>query len=411
MKLSITRKRGIHKTTKHKRSSDRVGSRNPETQLLERVSTSSKKQKMEHAKDGAPAVFDTPPPTPEKESPTSVQPSMNMAKLWSMAAARKKSISPSLSTFTVAPAVPTSGRQTMLPPDPRYRGIQMNGLLDETQIPESMKEVVERNAKKSALLRIPSEVRAMIWAYVFDHQDVEISRSHTGRIGMSGWAIERKPCGLGVMTKHIPSAFHLPEVCRQIYSEIAVFGYSRSTFIIHECGPDFGLRLTQAARNEITSIELSTEDAVSLQTCPAWYQFLLDKTKLFPNLKRLGIPLCGMRERTVRRYPITDDIYRSEFRATAEYSSPRAHHERLGQQLRLRGVWKELGKECGIKIFFTFFEGGEPMLEPELDSDGDGGDDDGDDDGEEGNEEHDHHHAIIPLGGYQTTTAAAATRT
>ena len=61
-------------------------------------------------------------------------------------------------------------------------------------------------------------------------------------------------------SEKLPSAFHLPEVCRQTYAETVLLAYSRSTFAV---GISYLIcrngitRLAPVQRRAITSIELS----------------------------------------------------------------------------------------------------------------------------------------------------------
>jgi len=109
------------------------------------------------------------------------------------------------------------------------------------------------------------------------------------------WDIHKKR-----QCEKIASAFHLPEVCRKIYSETALVAYSQSTFT-------FGLEylnsrncltlLKPVQRRAITSIELDPE-VLNHYVDDIPRNMLSDRTRLnrkpfkatfFPNLKRLII--------------------------------------------------------------------------------------------------------------------------
>ena len=56
-----------------------------------------------------------------------------------------------------------------------------------------------------------------------------------------------------------PSAFHLPEVCRQTYAEVGTLAYSTNTFLVRSRAPKWVKwvkRLMPAERDAIASVEL-----------------------------------------------------------------------------------------------------------------------------------------------------------
>lgn len=62
-------------------------------------------------------------------------------------------------------------------------------------------------------------------------QHNEFTRT-TIRVSLGGNAVKR--VGYGFST--VESAFHLPEVCRQIYTETATLGYALNTFLFNGAG-------------------------------------------------------------------------------------------------------------------------------------------------------------------------------
>ena len=85
------------------------------------------------------------------------------------------------------------------------------------------------------------------------------------------------------------SSFHLPEVCRQIYSETATLAYHINTFLLSDEGYNpkwtWAKYLTKRQRNAITSIRMSYCDIkYFVHGAP---QSLTART--FPNLERIWI--------------------------------------------------------------------------------------------------------------------------
>lgn len=117
----------------------------------------------------------------------------------------------------------------------------------------------------------------------------------TGKGGAVRYVQDRdvNPKGFWAMSDHlreptkIPSAFHLPETCRQIYSETALSAYSHSTFTF---GREFlnsrnGItRLKAVQRKAIKSVELSPDaTAHCVETKDLRFIKPLKRT-YFPNL-------------------------------------------------------------------------------------------------------------------------------
>lgn len=95
----------------------------------------------------------------------------------------------------------------------------------------------------------------------------------------------------------LPAAFHLPEVCRQIYSETALTSYQQNTFIYashHLSSASSMTRLIVAQRRAITSIKISPN---------ALYQHLKGLygrprksiTSKLPNLKTILVTRHALR--------------------------------------------------------------------------------------------------------------------
>lgn len=183
------------------------------------------------------------------------------------------------------------------------------------------KNSVKRNATNSPLLRLPTELRLKIWEYALGGQIVAIHRpveltegkvifgpdsANKGKaIAFVGFpALWRTLCH---RTREctVPSAFHLPEVCRQIYCETSSLAYSSTTFFF--CGmfapdamedlncytrfSDFGdwaKGLIPAHRNAITDVKLFSL-CISKMLRPVYHDYGKGSQLLefFPSLERL----------------------------------------------------------------------------------------------------------------------------
>ena len=86
-------------------------------------------------------------------------------------------------------------------------------------------------------------------------------------------------------SEKLPSAFHLPEVCRQIYAETGVLAYSRSTFAVGISYLSYrnGIsRLAPVQRRAITSIELSP---AAIRACVYERRMFKPLKTYFPHLR------------------------------------------------------------------------------------------------------------------------------
>lgn len=80
-----------------------------------------------------------------------------------------------------------------------------------------------------------------------------------------------------------PSAFHLPEVCRQIYAETATLGYKLSTFYFSDIDDTWVTSLLPAQRDAITNLQLD------LWKIDSYLDSLPEMTfrTIFPGLRRI----------------------------------------------------------------------------------------------------------------------------
>jgi len=121
-----------------------------------------------------------------------------------------------------------------------------------------------RNAVTSPLLRLPGELRNVIWVYASYVPAVEIGGKYS--LPCRGRTLDQ---ALQQREDSMRSAFYLPQVCRQIYVETASMAYALCTFIVSDSiiVPRISLmileiwrrRLPLAHANAITAIEMSED--------------------------------------------------------------------------------------------------------------------------------------------------------
>ena len=166
---------------------------------------------------------------------------------------------------------------------------------------------VTRNATDSPLLRLPPEIRNTIWHLALSYELVKLP----GIDGTKGGAVRFRndrnvhvpnigSAGNARQCENVTSAFRLPEVCRQVYSETSLMTYSLSTFTFDF----FSLRLCHdlkelktAQKQAITSIEFDplavhrytvlNQDFYEIDLLGPYYKPL--KKMYFPNLKKIII--------------------------------------------------------------------------------------------------------------------------
>ena len=98
----------------------------------------------------------------------------------------------------------------------------------------------QRNARDSPLLRLPAEIRNMIFRYAVGGNEIHVQRAFVYRTSKK-WRDNSNSYWHGRAT-HLGdrrlkalaqgTAFHFPEVCRQIYAETATLAYAINTFIL-----------------------------------------------------------------------------------------------------------------------------------------------------------------------------------
>jgi hypothetical protein len=136
----------------------------------------------------------------------------------------------------------------------------------------------QQNAIESPLLRLPPEIRKKIWTFAVQVDRVRVFKEicwHLRDMGQphlnKGGAVAVEDDGAIALSQHpgypYPccashqlAAFHLPEVCRQIYIETATLSYSSNVFLVDEeslmCKNWAKGEILLAQRDAITRVEL-----------------------------------------------------------------------------------------------------------------------------------------------------------
>ncbi|CAG5173409.1 uncharacterized protein ALTATR162_LOCUS7626 [Alternaria atra] len=150
----------------------------------------------------------------------------------------------SQSRTKVATMEPTNARNLNRPKPPQGRTYPVtllkNGLVSMERTPDYLLEAAQRNARNSPLLRLPAEIRNMIFRYAVGGNEIHVQRAFVYRTSKK-WRDNSNSYWHGRAT-HLGdrrlkalaqgTAFHLPEVCRQIYAETATLSYATNTFIL-----------------------------------------------------------------------------------------------------------------------------------------------------------------------------------
>ncbi|KAL1603566.1 hypothetical protein SLS60_005154 [Paraconiothyrium brasiliense] len=104
-----------------------------------------------------------------------------------------------------------------------------NGLLDLSETPAHLVEIVRRNATESPLLRLPAEIRNCIFKYALGGDTIEVARTFDCDVPhhKESKAMPMCPQCRGYFDA-VP--FPLIQVCRMVYAETAILGYALNTF-------------------------------------------------------------------------------------------------------------------------------------------------------------------------------------
>jgi hypothetical protein len=112
----------------------------------------------------------------------------------------------------------------------------------------------QRNALESPLLRLPPEVRNVIWTFAVGVDLVFIRQKSKCPLRAKGYGVSFDGEMRRFEEDRQLSAFHLPEVCRQIYAETATLAYSTNTFLLY--GTEWIRALSLTQRRAISRVEL-----------------------------------------------------------------------------------------------------------------------------------------------------------
>ncbi|KAF2001219.1 hypothetical protein P154DRAFT_575286 [Amniculicola lignicola CBS 123094] len=165
-------------------------------------------------------------------------------------------------------------------------GMLENGPVDVGRIPDHLQWQVDRNARASPLLRLPGEIRNIIWDYVFS--DMIIHAKATAVHGAEDDRVQIKASFHEATLKEVisPSAFHIPRVCQHIYGERVTLPYAHVTCVFelgitNIYGNDLAIRtlascFTLAAREQVETVQFSTVEAVRMTTRDPVYLNLLN---------------------------------------------------------------------------------------------------------------------------------------
>lgn len=136
------------------------------------------------------------------------------------------------------------------------------------------------NAQQSPLLRLPQEIRDIIWIYVVGNKEIKTATRQPNNLLSS--------CGVGKAQPLIDLS--LVKTCRQIYSETVFLPYQKNTFWVRM--GDNAARLSvlggiqDACREQITKVKVSMRRGTSLNEHIATAQGL---AVLLPKLRHITL--------------------------------------------------------------------------------------------------------------------------
>ncbi|CAO2657085.1 Nn.00g058880.m01.CDS01 [Neocucurbitaria sp. VM-36] len=167
-----------------------------------------------------------------------------------------------------------------------------NGLVSMEETPKQLVKIVQRNAKMSPLLRLPGEITNIIWAFALGGQYIPVAEP-TSSLMYGYWLSQVCALPIAEDETHELCGFHLPKVCRRIYSETATLSYSLNTFeVCFEKGFEFAWanKLLPAQKDAVTSIALEPTIPGTRVTDAS---VGLTRT-MFPNLKRIELTTLSL---------------------------------------------------------------------------------------------------------------------
>ncbi|KAH6638258.1 hypothetical protein C7974DRAFT_470996 [Boeremia exigua] len=227
-----------------------------------------------------------------------------------------------------------------------------NGLLNLEKTPSHLIAIVKKNAD-SPLLRLPAEIRIQIWSFACGGQLV-VLRSRLSRTGKGGAVYCQKDEDLIKTAKtlqgfcnhtqnftRMSSAFHLPEVCRQIYSETVLTSYRENIFVW-----DFSMFSNKRPMSQLMPVQ--RRSIQTLQPDRRALHWMMDRgrklfgnnmLKVLPNLRTLRIDSFALKY--VQLFFITHHLDEKQMRL-------------WNQEEWQDNVAKQLASltEAGVKILF-----------------------------------------------------------
>ncbi|USP77329.1 hypothetical protein yc1106_04603 [Curvularia clavata] len=180
-----------------------------------------------------------------------------------------------------------------------------NGLLrTDVSARSELLQIAKRNSTESPLLRLPPELRNLIWEHVLGHHDIMIN-SGTWSSSRSEW-LWSVQCTRSPLSKTghrcwemIEHTFELPLVCRQTYVEASPMIYTLNRFEFYQ---------TRTFDHFIRNRVLGQRCLISCVTVPVGYfQHYLQHRRRpfcskFPNIERIRVKyLAANLEIVVRR--------------------------------------------------------------------------------------------------------------
>ncbi|KAF3001952.1 hypothetical protein E8E13_007211 [Curvularia kusanoi] len=210
------------------------------------------------------------------------------------------------------------GGATATEPQGNHRGRSSvacydNGLLNLEKTPAHLISVAQSNAE-SPLLRLPREIRDLIWKFACGgHYMTTWSHSQphgAPKIRKLTLHADREKGLLARFrpSENVSSAFSLPRVCRQVYSETALTAYRECVFVLDKPSDLRTIEETflKVQRNAIVALDLHhmiVDVAILPPPLIVWVKTSV--RRVLPNLRRLHVTdfeLCCIHERCVRRF-------------------------------------------------------------------------------------------------------------
>ncbi|PVH98354.1 hypothetical protein DM02DRAFT_630302 [Periconia macrospinosa] len=164
----------------------------------------------------------------------------------------------------------------------RYH-LYTNGMLNVVPKGEKL-EIAQMNAETSPLLRLPREIRDMIWKHVLQKDEYYAKKWRYGR-RLFRPSVESGATGLPILG-----------TCRQIYSEAVLFPYQGTT--LHAEGYDLDIFVAAARKMKAAHRALITRVGIYVPWKPIiggvyWMSWCLGDLKtiplLFPGLRHIQI--------------------------------------------------------------------------------------------------------------------------